>query len=176
MKQPAGIGSAVVWENPADFAVTFLGFKRYFTLENKICKALFDLARNIPKHWKKCPVKVVRRDRVQTAGGAVASALYGSAFQMQAANMRAAAIHRSKRRAAGVPVKGPTIQFFQPGPRAAIRLRQEWLIDFIKRYTVNPTVTPLVERVPRSPAPSTTPSKIDLGPRLPGFPKFLDDL
>ena len=85
-------------------------------------------------------------------------------------------IHRSKRRAAGVPVKGPTIQFFQPGPRAAIRLRQEWLIDFIKRYTVNPTVTPLVERVPRSPAPSTTPSKIDLGPRLPGFPKFLDDL
>jgi len=93
MKQPAGIGSAVVWENPADFAATFLGFKRYFTLENKICKALFDLARNIPKHWKQCQVKVVRRDRVQTAGGAVASALYGAAFQMQAANMRAAANH-----------------------------------------------------------------------------------
>jgi len=93
MKQPAGIGSAVVWENPADFAVTFLGFKRYFTLENKICKALFDLARNIPKHWRQCKIKVVRRDRVQTAGGAVASALYGAAFQMQAANMRAAANH-----------------------------------------------------------------------------------
>ena len=36
---------------------------------------------------------MVRRDRVQTAGGAVASALYGAAFQMQAANMRAAANH-----------------------------------------------------------------------------------
>jgi len=93
MKQPAGLGSAVIWEDPSDFAITFLGFKRYFTLENKICKALFDLARNIPKHWKACKVKVVRRDRVQTAGGAVASALYGAAFQMQAANMRAAANH-----------------------------------------------------------------------------------
>jgi hypothetical protein len=93
MKQPAGIGSAVVWEDPVDYAITFLGFKRYFTLENTICKALFDLARNIPKHWKQCKVKVVRRDRVQTAGGAVASALYGAAFQMQAANMRAAANH-----------------------------------------------------------------------------------
>ena len=93
MKQPAGIGSAVVWKDPADYATTFLGFKRYFTLENTICKALFDLARNIPKHWKQCKIKVVRRDRVQTAGGAVSSALYGSAFQMQAANMRAAANH-----------------------------------------------------------------------------------
>ena len=59
----------------------------------QICKALFDLARNLPKHWRDCKVKVVRRDRVQTAGGAVSSALYGAAFQMQAANMRAAANH-----------------------------------------------------------------------------------
>jgi DNA polymerase I-like protein with 3'-5' exonuclease and polymerase domains len=38
-------------------------------------------------------VKVWRRDRVQTAGGAVASALYGAAFGLQQANMRAAANH-----------------------------------------------------------------------------------
>jgi hypothetical protein len=93
MRQPAGIGSAVVWASPAEYIETFLGFRRYFLLENKICKALFDLARNPPKHWRACKVKVVRRDRVQTAGGAVASALYGAAFQMQAANMRAAANH-----------------------------------------------------------------------------------
>ncbi|MGO9109594.1 MAG: DNA polymerase, partial [Thermoguttaceae bacterium] len=93
MRQPAGIGSAVVWATPADYIETFLGFRRYFTLENKICKALFDLARNTPKHWRDIKLKVVRRDRVQTAAGAVASALYGSAFQMQAANMRAAANH-----------------------------------------------------------------------------------
>jgi len=93
MTQPGGIGTKVAWKEPADFAETMLGFRRYFTLENRIAHALFDLARNPPKHWKDCKVKVVRRDRVQTAGGAVASALYGAAFSMQAANMRAAANH-----------------------------------------------------------------------------------
>jgi hypothetical protein len=93
MRQPAGIGSAVIWASPAEYIETFLGFRRYFTLENKICHALFTLARNVPSHWRDVKVKVVRRDRVQTASGAVASALYGSAFQMQAANMRAAANH-----------------------------------------------------------------------------------
>ena len=63
MRQPAGIGSAVVWAEPAEYIETFLGFRRYFTLENKICKALFDLARNVPQHW---------RD-VQGQGGAAGS-------------------------------------------------------------------------------------------------------
>jgi hypothetical protein len=93
MTQPAGIGTKVVWKEPIDYAETMLGFRRYFTLENRIARAIFDLARNPPKHWKDCKVKVVRRDRVQTAGGAVSSALYGAAFSMQAANMRAAANH-----------------------------------------------------------------------------------
>jgi hypothetical protein len=93
MKQPGGTGSAVIWDEPAEFVESFLGFRRYFTLENKICRALFDLARKPPKNWKDAKCKVVRRDRVQTAGGAVASALYGAAFQIQAANMRAAANH-----------------------------------------------------------------------------------
>jgi len=95
MKQPGGIGSQVVWVDPADYCETFLGFRRYFTLENKISKVLFELANKPPKHWKEIggQLKVVRRDRVQTAGGAVQSALYGAAFAMQAANMRAAANH-----------------------------------------------------------------------------------
>ena len=46
MSQPDGIGTRVVWNEPADYCETFLGFRRYYTLENKICKALFDLARN----------------------------------------------------------------------------------------------------------------------------------
>jgi len=93
MTQPAGIGTKVVWKDPVDYAETMLGFRRYFTLENRVCRVLFDLACKPPKHWKDCKVKVVRRDRVQTAGGAVSSALYGAAFSMQAANMRAAANH-----------------------------------------------------------------------------------
>jgi predicted RNA-binding Zn-ribbon protein involved in translation (DUF1610 family) len=95
MTQPGGIGTAVVWKDPADYAETMLGFRRYFTLENAICKELFLLAQKPPKQWKDMGkwLKVCRRDRVQTAGGAVQSALYGAAFMIQAANMRAAANH-----------------------------------------------------------------------------------
>jgi hypothetical protein len=94
MKQPGGIGTEVIWVDPADYCETMLGFRRYFTLENTIAKTLFQLAQKPPKEWKNIgKVKVCRRDRVQTAGGAVQSALYGAAFAMQAANMRAAANH-----------------------------------------------------------------------------------
>jgi hypothetical protein len=139
MTQPGGIGTKVVWKDPTEYAETMLGFRRYFTLENRICKELFNLASNLPKRWrdhgtvvrrektlaagkevvvahiatlslqngvevrkeivvpeeyeKDHVLKVVRRDRVQTPGGAVSSALYGAAFSMQAANMRAAANH-----------------------------------------------------------------------------------
>ncbi len=93
MRQPDGIGKAVVWADPAEYVESFLGFRRYFTLENMICKTLFDLANKPPKHWKDVQVKVVRRDRVQWACGAVQSALFGAAFAIQAAAMRAAANH-----------------------------------------------------------------------------------
>jgi hypothetical protein len=93
MRQPGGLGTQVVWKDPSDYCETFLGFRRYFTLENKICKELFKLANQPPKAWRACPVKVTRRDRVQTAGGAVQSALFGAAFQIQAADMRAANNH-----------------------------------------------------------------------------------
>ena len=96
MTQPAGVGSQVVWRDPAEYCETFLGFRRYCSLENKICKALFDLARKPPKAWRDCKVKVVRRDRVQTAGGAVSSALYGAAFGIQSGLVRATLTMKSK--------------------------------------------------------------------------------
>lgn len=102
MKQPDGIGTAVVWDEPAECAKTLLGFPRYFTLENQIAKELFDLARKTPKEWSDHKIKVVRRDRVQSAAGAVASALYGAAFQIQAANTRAAGNHEMQGTGAGV--------------------------------------------------------------------------
>lgn len=92
MKQPQA-GGAVYWANPADYIESFLGFRRYFTLENKVCQALFHLAQKPPKPWRDYKVKVKRRDREQFAVGAVSSALYGAAFQIQAGNMRAAANH-----------------------------------------------------------------------------------
>ncbi len=93
MRQPGGVGSQVIWKEPSDYAVSFLGFRRYFSLENRICRAMFEMAQKPPKGWRNHPVKVWRRDRVQTAGGAVASALYGAAFGLQQATMRAAANH-----------------------------------------------------------------------------------
>lgn len=93
MTQPGGIGSQVVWQEPKDFCETFLGYRRYYTLENKICSALFGLAQKPPKKWRKCEDKVCRRDRMQTAAGAVQSAIFGAAFQIQARNMRSANNH-----------------------------------------------------------------------------------
>jgi hypothetical protein len=94
MQQPKGIGTAVEWHEPADHIETMLGFKRYFTLENKICKELFKLAEKPPASWTQLKMKVTRRDRVQTAGGALRSALFAAAFAVQGSNMRAAGNHR----------------------------------------------------------------------------------
>lgn len=94
MRQPGGLGTAVIWHEPADYIESPLGFRRYFTLENRICRALFELANKTPESWKQYKIKVTRRDRQQTAQGAVQSALYGAAFQIQAANLRAAANHK----------------------------------------------------------------------------------
>jgi hypothetical protein len=93
MRQDGGIGSRVVWNEPSEYIESLLGFKRYFTLENNICRVLFEMANNPPKDWRKINIKVVRRDREQTASGALQSSLYAAAFGIQSSNMRAAANH-----------------------------------------------------------------------------------
>ena len=93
MRQPGGIGTKVIWNEPADYVESLFGFKRYFTLENKICKVLFQLANDPPKEWRHINIKVMRRDREQTASGATQSALYAAAFGIQSNAMRAAANH-----------------------------------------------------------------------------------
>lgn len=93
LQQPGGIGTAVYWREPKDYAESFLGFRRYFTLENKIVKALFELAQNPTEALKSVKVKVVRRERVQSASGAACSALYGAAFGIMSAVIRAAKNH-----------------------------------------------------------------------------------
>lgn len=95
LQQPGGIGTKVVWREPADYAESMLGFKRYFTLENQICKALYELANKPPVHWKEHKIRVMRRKEGndQTAYGATQSALYGAAFGILSSNMRAAGNH-----------------------------------------------------------------------------------
>lgn len=92
MRQEGGIGSKVTWTDPKEYIESMFGFKRYFTLENRICKELFNLAEKSPKSWN-IGAKVVRRDRLQTTMGAARSAMFACAFALQAANMRAAANH-----------------------------------------------------------------------------------
>lgn len=94
MKQEGGIGSVITWSEPADYIESLLGFRRYFTLENNICRTLFELAEKPPSDWQDLKIKVIRRDRQQTACGALRSALFGAAFAIQAANMRAAGNHK----------------------------------------------------------------------------------
>lgn len=88
-------GRQIIWRDPHEFVESFLGFRRSFQLENKVCKALYDLAHKVPKEWQGHKLKVVRSmyKGVQTAGGAVSSALFGAAFGLQGANVRAAANH-----------------------------------------------------------------------------------
>lgn len=93
MRQPGGIGKAVEWHEPAEYIETLLGFRRYFTLENQICRALFQLASKLPDSWRHIKIKCVRRDREQMVGGAAMSALYAAAFNIQSRMMRAAANH-----------------------------------------------------------------------------------
>lgn len=102
MSQPGGIGTKVKWSDPDDYIETKLGFKRYFTLENSVCKALFFLANDLPEDIKNSKIKVIRRDRMQTGSGAICSALYGAAFNIQAQNMRAAANHEIQGTGAGI--------------------------------------------------------------------------
>ena len=88
----------ILWRDPDEYVESFLGFRRYFTLENKICKELFRLAKQPPKEWhdkRFKNIKVVRSvmKGVQNATGAVMSSLYGAAIAIQNANVRAAANH-----------------------------------------------------------------------------------
>ncbi len=95
LQQPDGIGTAIHWHDPEEYVESFLGFRRYFTLEYKVVRALYDLARNLPKEWRKCDQPVLRSEwkGVQKAWGALTSALYGAACGIAEAIVRAAANH-----------------------------------------------------------------------------------
>jgi hypothetical protein len=93
LQQPGGLGTGISWVEPDECIETKAGFKRYFTLENMVAKTLFELAQAPPKKWKEVKIKVARRDRLQTASGAAQSALYGAAFSILSAVVRAAANH-----------------------------------------------------------------------------------
>ena len=55
MAQPGGVGARSFGDIRPITARPFLGFRRYFTLENKICRALFDLAQQAAQGVERLP-------------------------------------------------------------------------------------------------------------------------
>lgn len=94
MQQIGGLGSRITWKEPVEYVESLLGFRRYFTLENDVCRWLFKLAETPPKEWTNIKLNVMRRDRLQTAAGAVRSAIFAAGFMIQGNNTRAAINHR----------------------------------------------------------------------------------
>lgn len=103
--QPDEKVSRFHWHDPEPYVSSLLGFKRYFDLEFRICKALFDLAESPPREWQKIRIKTQRKDRRQTVSGATRSALYGAAFAIQGAAFRAIINHEIQSTGAEVAKK-----------------------------------------------------------------------
>ena len=144
MRQPGGLGSRVEWHEPSQYIESLFGFRRYFTLENEICKNLFELAEKPPKQWQRISFKVVRRDRQQTACGALRSALFASSFAQQAANMRAAANHVIQSSGATLTKKLECrIWEVQPAGIYAWRVQPMNIHDEV----LSPTATPYIKEV-----------------------------
>jgi hypothetical protein len=93
MRQPGGLGKKVQWFDPKEYVESLTGFRRYFTLENRITKALYTLGEHTPASWLDVKGQVKRRERMQTIVNATRSALFGAAFQVQALCFRAALNH-----------------------------------------------------------------------------------
>ena len=95
MRQDGGLGTKVTWHDPQPYVESLTGHRRYFDLENRIAKALFQLSTKLPDGWKKADKLVIRSAHKgpQKLFGAVMSALLAAAFNIQAAVMRAAANH-----------------------------------------------------------------------------------
>ena len=91
--QEEGIGSKVHWREPDEFIESILGFRRYFSLEWAVVRALYTLQENPPISWNSIRGEVRRTDRVQSYSGACRSALFAAMFSISSAVFRAAANH-----------------------------------------------------------------------------------
>ena len=86
-------------------------------------------------------------------------------------------VNRSRRKLRGQPVNGPTITFFQAGQRSPIKFKREWVEDFIRRHTCDPSVATPVEATLATPAQKSATELIsqEVGSTL-GFDPALYDV
>lgn len=86
----------IYWNTFNEYVESLYGFRRYFTIEFYAARKLFDLANNLPKEWSAVDGYIVRSENrgKQTYSGAIMSALYAAAFNIQSSVFRQAANHR----------------------------------------------------------------------------------
>lgn len=143
----------IEWHEPADFEESLFGDKRYFTLENKICRVLYDLGQNPPADLRVDGQVQRTTGRIQTVGGATQTAIFGCAFGLQASAMRQAANHRIQATGASVTKELQRTIWDDHQPQGV----HEWVVrpmqihDEIQcprspRVDLRPTVRKVVER------------------------------
>jgi hypothetical protein len=93
MVQKGGIGTRIDWVTPKDYVESFLGFRRYFTMEYSVIKALYDLANMLPTEFHSSK-NVLRGQRKQNVTGATKSSIFSGAFGLQSGIIRAANNHK----------------------------------------------------------------------------------
>lgn len=95
ISQPKGRGSEIIYKEPQEYIESFLGFKRFFTLEFKLIKELYKISLNPSKEIMNTgrSFNTKRSDRIQTGLGALQTSILSAAFQLQAFVQRAAINH-----------------------------------------------------------------------------------
>ncbi len=90
--------------NVKDYSESMLGFKRYFRIEHKIIKGIWDLLQNLPSDWAMNELIVLRKENKgpQKVGNALISALFGFMFSLQSGMIRAAMNHAIQSSGAGL--------------------------------------------------------------------------
>jgi DNA polymerase I-like protein with 3'-5' exonuclease and polymerase domains len=152
MRQEGGVGSRIEWREPAEYEESLFGYKRWFTLENRIARVLFELGQSPPHDLRDQTVVERTAGRRQGAGGAAQSALFAAAFGIQASAMRQAANHRIQSTGAWITKElQRALWDLQPVGINVWRVRPMQIHDEIQcprleELDLGPTVAGVVER------------------------------
>jgi len=146
-----GENGKIEWKEPKDYVESILGFRRYFTVQWKIIRFLYGLARDLPEQFKTeftgLEDKIKRGKRMQTPESAIRSALFSSAFSLQSGVIRAVGNHEIQS-PGGQITKGLQAEFWklQPTGCKKFMIKPFNVHDEIE-VSVVPELVPLVDGV-----------------------------
>jgi hypothetical protein len=90
--------------------------------------------------YQLCAVKLLRQDHGVNDVNDAVSALDVSGRDVGVINGHFAVLDLE-------PTHGPTITFVQPGPKSPIKFKRQWIDDFIREHTCDPS-----QAIPQTPA------------------------